>query len=78
MESSPVVPENPEPLNLTTIVDDCKKLIFEYLGLNDLVNIAGTSKQLNSAVCNVFEGKYGKGIILLGSLSEDANNQYNW
>lgn len=58
---------NPEPLKLTTINDDCKELIFDLLNLMDLVNIAETNKQLNTAVCAVFQRKYGnKGIIIGG------------
>lgn len=32
------------PLTLVTINNDCKELIFEHLGVKDLVNIAETSK----------------------------------
>lgn len=48
-----------EPLNLVTINNDCKELIFDYLDFKDLINIVETSKQLNTAVCAVFKRKYG-------------------
>lgn len=67
MESNNSSPEMlPEPLSLVTINDDCKELIFEYLELRDLVNIAETSKQLNTAVCSVFKRKYGTKKICYG------------
>lgn len=57
---------NSEPLKLTTINDDCKEAIFKFLNLIDLLNIAETNKQLNTAVCAVFKRKYGnKGIVLI-------------
>lgn len=55
-----------EPLTLVTINNDCKELIFEHLEVKDLVNIAETSKQLKTAVCAVFRGKYGNKIITYG------------
>lgn len=61
-----VLPEAPEPLNLSTIHNDCKQLIFEYLEWSDLVNVADTSKQLYAAVCNVFKRKYGSKKIDFG------------
>lgn len=57
------VPEFDVPLNLTTINDDCRELIFEHLGLQDLLNIAETSKRLHSAACAVFKRKYGRAKI---------------
>lgn len=55
-----------EPLTLVTINNDGKELIFEYLEVKDLVNIAETSKQLKTAVCAVFRRKYGNKIITYG------------
>lgn len=55
-----------EPLTLVTIINDCKELIFEHLEVKDLVNIAETSKQLQTAVCAVFRRKYGNNIIAYG------------
>lgn len=51
--------EAPESLNLLTIIDDCKELIFEHLGWIDLINVADTSKHLHAAACRVFHRKYG-------------------
>lgn len=48
-----------EALNLTTINDDCKELIFEHLEWIDLTSIADTNKQLYPSVCRVFKRKYG-------------------
>lgn len=55
-----MMPEVDAPLNLTTINDDCKELIFEHLEWSDLLNIAETNKKLYSAACIVFKRKYGK------------------
>lgn len=51
--------ENDSDINLITINDDCKMHIFEYLEVEDLINIAETSKQLYSIACLVFQQKYG-------------------
>lgn len=51
--------EMPEPLDLTTIINDCKELIFDYLDWNDLISIADTSKALYTSACRVFNRKYG-------------------
>lgn len=50
-------------LNLTTINDDCKELIFDFLEWKDLLNIAETSKMLYPMACVVFKRKYGKAKI---------------
>lgn len=55
--------EDQEPLKLTTINNDCKELIFDYLEWQDLINIADTSKQLYAATCRVFKRKYGNAKI---------------
>lgn len=64
--------ESPEPLNLTTINNDCKELIFERLEWPDLINLADTSKQLLASVCRVFSRKYGKAKIDIGLPMDDA------
>lgn len=61
-----ISPEIPEPLKLTTIINDCKELIFDYLDWSDLINIADSSKQLNTSVCRVFYRKYGHGKVDFG------------
>ncbi|XP_055307736.1 uncharacterized protein LOC129572435 [Sitodiplosis mosellana] len=50
-----------EPLNLTTIDDDCKTLIFDFFEWEDLLSLADTSKKLYAAACGVYRRKYGKG-----------------
>lgn len=49
-----------EPLNLTALNEFCKIEIFKHLEWRDLLNVAETSKQLKSSVCDVYERKYGK------------------
>lgn len=41
--------------------------IFEYLGYNDLLNVAEASKELYPAVCQAFERKYQKRKLCFGS-----------
>lgn len=52
--------------NLTTINDDCKARIFEYLKLSDLISIAETSKELHTSVRDVFKRRYGHGKLVIG------------
>lgn len=63
--------EDAEPLKLTTINNDCKELIFDYLEWPDLINIADSSKQLYSAVCRVFYRKYSNAKIDFISMACD-------
>lgn len=51
--------------NLTSINDDCKQKIFDYLEYGDLINIAETSKKLHTAVHAAFKRKYGNGKLSL-------------
>lgn len=51
--------ETDESLNLITINEDCKELIFRHLEWIDLINVADTSKQLYASVCRIFNRKYG-------------------
>lgn len=67
-----ILPMQPKPLNLVTINNDCKQLIFEYLEFTDLVNIAETSKKLNNAVSAVFKRKYGNKKIRFGGRTTDT------
>lgn len=55
-----------EQLQITTIIDDCKERIFDFLEWTDLINVADTSKKFYPAVCRVFKRKY-KGRIDVGS-----------
>lgn len=41
--------------NLNT---DCMEMIFEHLEINDLLNVADSSKQFHTAVCQVYKRKY--------------------
>lgn len=59
-----------EPLNLTTIADDVKILIFEFLKWPDLISVAETSKTLHTAACDVYKRKYGKGRLKLRFFDE--------
>ncbi|XP_055308566.1 uncharacterized protein LOC129572595 isoform X2 [Sitodiplosis mosellana] len=56
---------NPQPLNITSIDDDVKILIFEFLAWPDLLSVAETSKTLHTAACDVYKRKYGKGRLQL-------------
>lgn len=62
---------NPEPLNLTTIPDECKICIFEYLNWPDLLSLAETNKELNKMVYLVFNRKYRKQKFSLGHALEE-------
>lgn len=57
-------PEALDALNLTTINNDCKELIFEFLAWEDLLSVADTSKELYSSVCRVFKRKYGSNLTV--------------
>lgn len=59
--------ERSKPEDLTTINNDCKELIFDYLEWSDLINIADSSKTFQTAACTVFKRKYGYGKIEFGS-----------
>lgn len=62
-----ILPETPlEPLKLTTINNDCKELIFDYLEWPDMIKIADSNKQLYTAVCRAFKRKYANAKIDLG------------
>lgn len=64
-EKDPLDEPEPELLNLTTIIDDCKVEIFQYLQWQDLMSIAETNKQLYAAVCLAFRQKYGTGKVYI-------------
>lgn len=68
---SKMLPQELEPINLLTINNDCKEIIFDHLGWLDLLNIADTSKQLYLAVCHSFKRKYGNAKIDFGGQMED-------
>lgn len=43
---------------ITNLNSDCLELIFERLELNDLLNIADSSKYFYGAVCQLYRRKY--------------------
>lgn len=51
---------SPKTLSLTSIIDDCLLLIFDYLELGDLLNVAEASKRLLPAAVSTYKRKYGK------------------
>lgn len=42
----------------TNLNFDCMETIFEYLDLNDLLNVADSNKHFYNSVCKVFQRKY--------------------
>lgn len=57
-----MLPQSKDKINLITINNDCKELIFEFLEWPDLISLADTSKELKSSVCRVFRRKYDKNV----------------
>lgn len=57
----------PGSMNITNLNNDCMSYIFEYLELNDLLNIADSSKVFYVALCRVFKRKYNKTNLLLSN-----------
>lgn len=49
-----------ESTTITNLNNDCMEAIFEYLGFNDLCNIAESSKQFYVAACEVYKRNYAK------------------
>lgn len=58
--------EDTEKMILATINDDCKEIIFNKLGVLDLLNAADASKELNMAACDFFKRKYCNRKYLIG------------
>lgn len=56
----------PGSMNITNLNNDCMSYIFEYLELNDLLNIADSSKAFYVALYRVFKRKYNKTDLILG------------
>lgn len=54
--------ETLDKLNLVSINNDCKELIFEFLEWPDLLSLADSSKKLQPSICQVFTRKYGKNV----------------
>lgn len=70
-EELDISPQLAAPINLTTLNDDCKQHIFDYLEWSDLVSVADTSKQLRTAVYRTFQGKYRNANIDIGAGKAD-------
>lgn len=61
----------PEQLNITNINHDCMNNIFEYLELEDLLNVADTCMTLRDVASQFFEWKYsGNKIVGIGPTVE--------
>ncbi|XP_055307320.1 uncharacterized protein LOC129571540 [Sitodiplosis mosellana] len=67
--------EDSEALNLTTIDEDSRILIFEFLEWDDLARVADTSKKLYTAACDVYKRKYGK-VTLITTPRYETDNSF--
>lgn len=47
-----------EETKITCLDDDCLDVIFQHLDLDDLVNVADSSKHFQNATCRVYKSKY--------------------
>lgn len=47
-----------EEKNIKILNTDCLELIFEHLELNDLLNVADSSKHFYDAACQVYKTKF--------------------
>lgn len=74
----------PEAINestttkLTDINDDCLEHIFLYLNIEDLVNIAYTSKQLKPAAESAFSSNFGRKKMLIEEFSHGRIHIYDY
>lgn len=59
--------------NLNHLIDDCKEMVFEHLGLEDLLNIADTNTELQPTVRQVFERNHSNRRIVIDI---ENNNRY--
>lgn len=55
----------PKVTTIENLNDYCLLKIFEYLSLNDLVNVAVSSPRFNSSTCIVFTHKFAKNVITI-------------
>lgn len=61
----------PQQLNITDIIIDCMYHIFDYLELEDLLNVADSCKALCHIASQIFESKYaGNKIVGIGNTME--------
>lgn len=77
-ESDELLPKDSAPLNLETLNSDCQQLILDYFEIDDLLNVAETSKTLHVAACVAFKRKYGQKNVGIGqyvNLYEPFHNE---
>lgn len=56
--------ENVQTKTITNLNTDCMEIIFKYLELNDLLNIADSSKAFYSAACLVYKIQYANAYMI--------------
>lgn len=61
-------------VNIFSLSDDCFEFVFSNLALNDLLNLAESSRQFYTAVCLVFKQKYGDAKVTIGGGSVCCND----
>lgn len=62
-----------QPTSLNDLIEDCKEMVFEHLGLADMLNIADTNTQLQPTVRQVFERNHSTRRIVIDI---ENNNKY--
>lgn len=60
-----LLPERSDRLNLETLNSDCQQFILDYLEIEDLLNVAESSKKLYVAACLAFR-RYAKCNVGIG------------
>lgn len=56
-----------EAKKITNLNTDCMGIIFEHLELEDLLNLADSSKQFYSAACLVYKRQYANSYMIFDS-----------
>lgn len=64
LDCSENVKHIPQTKNITNLNVDCMENIFKHLELNDLLNIADSSKAFYSAACLVYKKQFGNAYML--------------
>lgn len=75
MELDEGASEDATALNLETLNSDCQQLILDYFEIEDLLNVAETSKALNVAACLAFKRQYGQRNVGIGH-SKQGHGEY--
>lgn len=57
----------PQNFKFTILNVDCMEFIFDYLELNDLLNVADSSKAFYAPICQIFKKKFLNKNILFDS-----------